>query len=111
MKTYIQGIQYKYDIITVLKRGKCYFTIKAIHKLSNRSSTINTVNPILSEFDIPVYDKRVAESTWEVSKKRSASLVKLAKELLSDREYLKYLEKILDEDREQSEWENLENLS
>ena len=111
MKRHIEGIHYKYDIISVSTQRKYYFSIKAIHKFSRRTSTINTVNPILSEFKIPDTDRRFKESTWEVNKKNSTLLMKKAKELLSDRNYQKYLERVLDEDRELSEWENIETLS
>ena len=111
MKTHIEGTSYQYDVISVSKQGKYYFSIKAIHKFSRRTSTINTVNPILSELKIPDTDIKFKESTWEVNKKRSTLLVKKAKELLSNRHYQKYLERILDEDRELSEWENIETSS
>ncbi len=111
MKTRIDGISYSYDAIFVPKRDKFHFSIKATYKTNRRSSTITNVNPILSEFNIPESDKRFKESVWVVNQKRSMFLMNMAKQLLSDRSYQRYLERILDEDRKQSEWENIETSS
>lgn len=107
MKIRINGITYQYEILSVPRSGRFHFSIRAIHLLSSRSSTITTVNPILSEFSISDNDIKLKESIWEVDKKQSTSLMLTAKEILSHRYYIKYLEKILDEDRLQSEWENI----
>ena len=113
MTTRLNGIRYNCDIISfpISKRGKYCFSIKAIHKRSRRSSTINNLNQILSDFNIPESDKNFIESDWEVSKREATILVKKAKELFSDRAYLKYLANILDDDRAESEWENREPAS
>ena len=107
MKTNINGIDYLYEVISIPKKGKYHFSINAIHKLSRRLSTITTINPILSEFNVIESDRRCKKSIWEVNITESNSFVRIAKDILSDKYYQKYLEKVLDEDRMQSEWENL----
>ncbi len=111
MKCRINGISYLYVIISLSKRDKYFFSIEATHKISHRISTITTVNPILSELQVPESEKRFEESVWVVNKKESTHLMKMAKELLSHRSYLKYLERILDEDRKLGEWENIAKIS
>ena len=111
MKCHIDGISYLYDIISLSERDKFYFSIEATHKINHRTSTITTVNPVLSELQIPESDKRFEESVWVVNKKESTHLMKMAKELLSHRSYLKYFERILDEDRKLGEWENIAKIS
>jgi len=108
MKTHINGFRFKYEVTSTPWHSRCLFSIKAIHKSSRRSSTINNVNQILSDFNISETDKNFVESDWELSKKKATYFVKKAKELFSDRNYLKFLEKRLDEDRAEGEWENVE---
>jgi len=100
-----------YNIISLSKRDKYYFSIEATYKINHRTSTITTVNPILSELQVPESEKRFEESVWVVTKKESEHLMKMAKELLSHRSYLKYFERILDEDRKLGEWENIAKIS
>jgi hypothetical protein len=111
MKYRINGISYMYNIISLSKRDKYYFSIEATYKINHRTSTITTVNPILSELQVPESEKRFEESVWVVTKKESEHLMKMAKELLSHRSYLKYFERILDEDRKLGEWENIAKIS
>jgi hypothetical protein len=102
MKTLIKGQNYDFCIIA----EDIEFFIEAIHKGSLKYSFINNLNAILSEFNVNVDDEKASESQWIVSKKQGKLFFKEAMELLSDRTYRAYLEKMLDEDRRCSEWEN-----
>ncbi len=107
MKHVVDGISYVYDVISLSDKDKFYFSIEATHKTSHRKATITTINPILSELKITESDKRFKESVWILNKKESSHFMKIATQLLSNQNYLKYFEDILDKDRSQSEWENI----
>ena len=97
--------KYRYTINHDKRRH--LFWIAAIHKKSKRTSNIMNLNPILSEFNVKKSHRRFEESTWK-TRRDSASLIRRAKELLSDSFFRKYLEAKLDEDRSLGEWENFE---
>lgn len=106
MKSSINGIKYYFKILVENDTEEYCFSIKAVSKENNRTSRITNLNAILSELNIDVADKKSEESIWMVRKKESESLVRITRNLLLNREFVKYLEKNLDEDREQGEWEN-----
>jgi hypothetical protein len=87
----------------------CVFFIRAICKSSKRSSFINNLNAILSEFEIDIDDPKMADSTWAVTYQEAQSLEVVAREFLESNSFLDYLEIQLDEDRMLSEWENIYN--
>ena len=99
----IQGEKYSF----IIKSFDGKFFIKAIHNRTGRFSFINNLNPILSRFEIPVNDRRISESQWEISQKEEKSLFYKAIDILSSKNFLKYLEEYLEEDRRLSEWENV----
>lgn len=108
MVTHIDGIRYKYKVVSRTKKEESYFLIEAIHCKTRRTSTISTLNPILSEFNLDVNDGKCKESVWLIEKTELNFLKETAIKFLSDRQFQKYLEKVLDEDRKQSEWENFD---
>jgi len=99
----ISGEKYNFGIVSENQE----FYIEAEDKLTHRFSFINNLNPILSEFNIKINDRRVSESQWIVLKNQSRTFMNIAKEFLSDKYFRDYLEEKLDEDRICSEWENM----
>ncbi len=53
---------------------------------------------------------RFWESEWILNKAKANSPTRFTEQLLSNKKFLPYLEKELDLDRKQSEWENYEQL-
>jgi len=102
MKTIIKGQNYNFCVVADGLR----FYIEAIHLFSSRFSFINNLNVVLSEFGVKIDDKRVSESQWATSKRKSSVFFKKATEFLLNDSSRNYIEKKLDEDRECDEWEN-----
>ncbi len=64
---------------------------------------------MLSELGVNPEDPKFGDSWWELPTVDEAKeLADHAKELVSDRQFLSYLEGKLDEDRSYGEWENRE---
>ena len=108
VKNRIRGTSYSFEVSSIPYRRRFLFTIRTIHNSSRRTSIINNLNPILSEFGINEVDQRFSDPDWMLSEKESLQFGKDAKQLLSDKFYREYMEKILDDDRSQGEWENFE---
>lgn len=109
MKKMFNGNKYKYRLFNLsLGEKRSLFFIKAIHKQTQRTSFITNVNVILSELHIPSNVSRFWESEWTLNEREAGNLIASATELLSLKKFLPYLEKQLDFDRKQSEWENYE---
>lgn len=104
MKKIIRGKKYNFYIAS---EGNEFF-IKAKRLLSGRYSFINNLNPILSEFGISGDDNKYYDSWWILPKNEVRKFEKIAMEILTGKEFRDYLEEKLDEDRECSEWENIE---
>lgn len=105
METIIKGNRYNYKIFnTQLNEENSFFSIKAIHKQSRRSSYITTVNIVLSNLDVNSEEPRFWESDWVVNKKEAMKLSKNAKGLFSNKKYLPFVENYLNFDRKESEW-------
>ena len=102
----IQGEKYFFDIVSRNNRQLVSFYIRATCKLTKRTSCINNLNTILSEFNIDSAKRRFADSTWEVSRKEAGHFINTAKGIFSSIFFLNLLENKLDEDRTAGEWEN-----
>lgn len=103
----VEGANYNLEIISQREdRDYCFF-IRAVSKSSRRTSCINNLNAILSEFGVDGNDSKIADSIWVVTKEDARHLEEAAKRFLSDPSFLDYLEKQLDKDRVLGEWENV----
>lgn len=102
MKTVIKGQNYNFCVVADGWR----FYIRALHLASLRSSFINNLNAILSEFNISVNNKKVSESQWVTSERQSCLFFRKATKFLLSKISRDYIERKLDEDRECGEWEN-----
>lgn len=102
MKTCIKGKNYNFFIVA--KGDKFY--IEAVHTALLCSSFINNLNPILSEFGIKLNDEKISESQWILPKRSVNLFFEKANKFLLDDNFRIYIEKVLDEDRLLSEWEN-----
>jgi hypothetical protein len=107
MSITIQGEKYIFNIISQTEDQDYFFAIQASSKSSGRTSYINNLNVILSEFGIEMDDPKVADSTWVITKEEAQHYVDTATQFLFDRVFLDYLENRLDEDRMLGEWENV----
>ena len=103
----IQGEKYLFDIVSLKEGQLVSFYIRATCKLTRRTSCVNNLNPILSEFNIDSANQRFAESMWEVSRIEADHFISIVKEIFPSISFLKYLENKLDEDRTVGEWENI----
>lgn len=100
MEKVVRGNKYNFYIIS--KREK--FLIKATCKLSGKYSCINNLNIILSELNIPQNNFRYHDSMWNINK--SKYFYRKIVDSFSNRSFVDYIEKKLDEDRFYGEWEN-----
>ena len=103
------GDHYTIEIEAWRSRRLYGFSIIAIHKQTKRCSTINTLNTILSWFEIDGDSALADEPEWFITKRKLNQYRKLAKQIFSNKNYFKYLESKLDEDRSEGEWTNLRN--
>lgn len=111
MKNIFKGDKYDFRLFSCsLGERRSLFFIKATHKPTRRTSFITNANVILSELNIPSNVPRFWESEWIINKKDARNLTVSIGQLLSDKKFLPYLEKYLDFDRKESEWENYEQL-
>jgi len=103
----IQGEKYLFNIVSLKERQLGSFYIRATCKLTKRTSCINNLNAILSEFDVDSANQRYVDSMWEVSVSEASRLLNISKKILKSKSFLNYLENKLDDDRDASEWENI----
>lgn len=106
MITTIRGRKYTLEVISKREGQDYCFFIRANNKSTGRTSCINNLNAILSEFGIETGDPKVADSTWIVTKEEARYFSDTATQFLSDKTSLDYMERKLDEDRMLGEWEN-----
>jgi len=102
-----EGNKYNFILETTNTGIESGFSILSIDKKTNLCSSINNLNLMLSELDIDYQDYRFADSSWVLPDELVEFLFRKAKDLLSDTEFLKFLEDYLDLDREEGEWENI----
>jgi len=107
MTIFIQGSKYNFDIVSQNEGNDFCFFIRAICKSTKRTSCINNLNPILSEFNVEVDDPKYQDSSWVVTKKEACNLEAKGNQFLSDSSFRDYIESRLDEDRAVGEWENV----
>ena len=107
----INGEKYIYKIDDVQLGEQYLFILKAIDQINRRASIINTVNPLLSELEINSNNNRFWEPEWIVTKDEVRAFSEKIKNMLTDKKYLEYFEDFLDQDRIESEWENIEEQS
>ncbi len=108
---FVEGKKYILSMIVEKQNGDEFdFFIKAQHIASRRFSYINNLNLMLSEFGIHSDDPRSAESQWTVSKRELKTLTNKTKIMFSDINFVEYIEKQLDYDRAEGEWENISIL-
>jgi hypothetical protein len=107
MITMISGRKYNFQIVSQREGLDYSFFIRAESKSSGKTSCINNLNAILSEFGIGMEDPKVADSTWMVNKEEAQYFSDTATQFLSDIAFLDYIERKLDEDRMLGEWENV----
>ncbi len=103
----IQGEKYLFNIVSLKERQLGSFYIRATCKLTRRTSCINNLNPILSEFNIDSANQKFVDSMWEVSITEASHFVNISKKIFSSKSFLNYLENKLDDDRDAGEWENI----
>jgi hypothetical protein len=103
----IQGKKYNFEIISQREGQDYCFFLRVNSKSSGRTSCINNLNVILSEFGVEIEDPKVADSMWIVTKEEARYFSNTAIQFLSDISFLDYIEKQLDEDRMLGEWENI----
>lgn len=107
MSRRIQGRDYNFEIVSYNGGYLFCFYIRAICKFTKRTSCINNLNPVLSEFGISQTNPKYVDSMWEVTEKEAKRFVKTAIGFISNPTFLSYLEGKLDEDRMEGEWERI----
>ena len=106
---HIQGNKYNFEIVCQ-KCGESYqFYIRALCKSTERYSSINNLNTILSELGIDTDDSNFEDSIWIVDQDEAKYFTRVTEEIITDNTYRDYLEHRLDEDRILGEWENIIN--
>ena len=101
-----KGDRYSFEVEAEPFHDQFYFSITTIHKKSRRSSCINTLNQILSEFEIGERDPRQEQSDWLLTKGELLRFRNRARSLFTRRSSIVFMESALDEDRSCGEWEN-----
>ena len=107
MKKIINGNNYRFIVNSFNCSDGFSFYIEARHKNTNRHSLINNVNCILSGLGVNAYNNKFWESEWVVTKMQSDKFFKIAIDFLADKDFLPYVEKQLDLDRNLGEWNKI----
>jgi len=105
--TCVRGRNYNFEIVLENGRKDSCFFIRAICKSTKRSSCINNLNVILSEFNVDIDARKYEDSSWVLPKREAKNLAAKGKNLLFDSSFRDYIESCLDEDRAIGEWENI----
>lgn len=103
----IRGRHYNFEIVSHNGGYLFCFHIRATCKFTKRTSCINNLNSILSEFGISQTNPKYVDSMWEVTEREAKKFVKTTIGFLSNPTFLSYLEGKLDEDRMEGEWERI----
>lgn len=112
MNSTINGINYNFNLIIEKAFSPSEdleifsFYIKATCKITTCSSCINNLNAILSYFDIGDDDPRLENLIWYGSLAQIQDWVSITYDFFSEEYSLYYLERRLNEDREEGEWES-----
>ncbi len=106
MKT-LEFYRKEYRIFVVFDKVKHIFFVKALHNKTKRYSFITNLNCILPQFNVDIDNPIFWDSSWELSKKNIDSFIKESINFLNDKNFLNFLEKQLNEDRNCGEWENI----
>lgn len=101
------GLNYNYEVVLETVGSERNFYIRAIDIQTGRYSSINNLNMILNELYVDIENPRYHDSLWSVEASEIYRLRDTAVSLLSDLNFIRYLEDHLDEDRRCGEWENL----
>ncbi len=101
------GSRYNFLLTSENSTDATYFSIRAICRSTNRTSSINNLNSILGELGVDQEDERVENSDWHLSKNQARKFIRKAADFLSSESYVQYLERDLDDDRRCGEWANL----
>ncbi|MFH7024722.1 MAG: hypothetical protein ACHBN1_04795 [Heteroscytonema crispum UTEX LB 1556] len=96
-----QGSRYDF----CLTYTQTWFEITATLRHSNKRSTINTLNYILSAFDIDPDSSNAENPEWSGTPQQVQAWVQTAERLFGNKLFLEGLEQALDQDRQQGEWE------
>ncbi|NOX89104.1 MAG: hypothetical protein GXO77_08760 [Calditrichaeota bacterium] len=101
----IFGIKYKYSLEIYFDEA-VYFDIYSKHLQTNSISVITNLNFIISEFSgLLSENDEYEESTWTINDKKTAMVLwEDCLQSFNDKDFLKYLEKYLDEDRTLGGW-------
>jgi hypothetical protein len=93
----------RYDFCVTF--SQTWFEAVATLRGSNKRSTINTLNYILSAFDIEPNSSNVANSDWNGTPEQVQTWIQTTQSLFGNSLFLEDLERALDQDRQQGEWE------
>lgn len=107
MTTLIRGKKYNFEIVLENGKNSTCFHIRAICKSTKRTSCINNLNAILSEFNVDIDARKYEDSSWVLTNREAKNLAAKGKKLLFDSYFRDYIESCLDEDRALGEWENI----
>jgi hypothetical protein len=73
------GTKYSFEVMMYGDRDDCAFFIRAICKVTKRTTCINNLNTILSELGVDAYDDKFGDSMWEVTKKEAKRFLEFQK--------------------------------
>lgn len=103
----VKSEKYRFSVIRESTGEADLFSIRATDPLTGRYSSINNLNTILAELDVDPWDEKFVDSVWVLDYSEAAEFEKIAVNLLTDKTFMEYLERRLDEDRGYGEWENI----
>ena len=106
MTIVIEGEKYNFNVVLHREGGNYHYFLNATSKFTGRTSCINNLNAVLSEFGVDMDDPKVTGSPWLIAREEVQYYIDTATQFLFDRVFLDYLEERLDEDRMLGEWEN-----
>ncbi|HAB53856.1 MAG: hypothetical protein A2315_17420 [Ignavibacteria bacterium RIFOXYB2_FULL_35_12] len=106
MQLSFSGNNYFYKVFYYEIKSLYHFSIVAVHRETKRTSFITTTNFILDLCDINTEVKRFWESEWLISKEERILFTRRFEDCIKQQHSLIMLEKFLDEDRLEGEWEN-----
>lgn len=103
----IRGKRYSFRIISETYNGiETNFSILSVDNYTNRYSSINNLNFIMSELKVDPKDTMYQDSSWTIPREDAEMFSQKIKRILNNSISLRFLESQLDDDRFESEWEN-----
>lgn len=96
--------KHTFSIVLEVSNNKTYFEIIATDLTKNTKSSITNLNFIISELIEPIYKIEDYESIFMINNEIGKNLFFSSVNSFSNKEWVKYLEVMIENDKQEGEW-------